>query len=377
MKFKLTKKIISMLCLCLLLVTCCGSAAAAEAIDMDRTTSVQIQYQVGQERAADVGFQIYQVAQVSQSLRFTLTGDFADYAVSLDKLDSDGWRDAAQTLAAYAAADQLIPAQQGVTDQNGSLTLSDLPVGLYLVVGEKHSQNGSTYLPAPFLLCLPNLDETQSWDYHPVVAPKYSQLTSSGGDSAGFDTVERDMVKVWSDGGNAANRPQSITVQLLQDGQLYDTATLTAADNWRCHWSDLSADFVWQVVERDVPEGYTVRCALEGSTFVMTNSASADGATPTKPDDPNQPADSSEPATPPEEVIDEDDVPMGVLDWPDDGTPDGSSDDDYILIPPVEVPLASLPQTGQLWWPVPLLAVAGLAMFLLGWVKQQKSQRSQ
>ena len=168
------------------------------------------------------------------------------------------------------------------------------------------------------------------------------------------------MVKVWSDGGNAANRPQSITVQLLQDGQLYDTATLTAADNWRCHWSDLSADFVWQVVERDVPEGYTVRCALEGSTFVMTNSASTDGATSTNPDDPNQPADSSEPATPPEEVIDEDDVPMGVLDWPDDGTP-----------------LASLPQTGQLWWPVPLLAVAGLAMFLLGWVKQQKSQRSQ
>lgn len=377
MKFKLTKKIISMLCLCLLLVTCCGSAAAAEAIDLERTTSVQIQYQVGQERAADVGFQIYQVAQVSQSLRFTLTGDFADYAVSLDKLDSDGWRDAAQTLAAYAAADQLIPAQQGVTNQNGSLTLSDLPVGLYLVVGEKHSQNGSTYLPAPFLLCLPNLDETQSWDYHPVVAPKYSQLTSSGGDPAGSDTVERDMVKVWSDGGNAANRPQSITVQLLQDGQLYDTATLTAADNWRCHWSDLSADFVWQVVERDVPEGYTVRCALEGSTFVMTNSASTDGATSTNPDDPNQPADSSEPATPPEEVIDEDDVPMGVLDWPDDGTPDGSSDDDYILIPPVEVPLASLPQTGQLWWPVPLLVVAGLAMFLLGWVKQQKSQRSQ
>ena len=56
MKFKLTKKIISMLCLCLLLVTCCGSAAAAEAIDLERTTSVQIQYQVGQERAADVGF---------------------------------------------------------------------------------------------------------------------------------------------------------------------------------------------------------------------------------------------------------------------------------------------------------------------------------
>ena len=373
MKSKLTQKIISLLCLCLLFTTCCGGAAAADAIDLDQSASLQLQYQVGQARAANVGFQIYQVAQVSQSLRFTLSGDFADYAVSLDKLDSDGWRDAAQTLAAYAAADQLTPVQQGVTDQNGKLTFSDLPVGLYLVVGQKHSQNGSTYLPAPFLLCLPNLDETQSWDYHPVVTPKYSQLTSPGDGPSGSDTMEREVVKVWSDGVNTANRPQTVTVQLLRDGEVYDTVTLTAADNWRCHWSDLSANFIWQVVERNVPDGYTVRCALEGSTFVMTNSAFPDGITPTNLDDPNQP---SEPATPPEELIDEDEVPKGAPGLPDDGTPDSSVEDDYILIPPVEVPLASLPQTGQLWWPVPLLAVAGLALFLLGWVKQQKGQRS-
>lgn len=29
-----------------------------------------------------------------------------------------------------------------------------------------------------------------------------------------------------------------------------------------------------------------------------------------------------------------------------------------------------LPQTGQLWWPVPLLACAGLALFLVGWLRR-------
>lgn len=34
---------------------------------------------------------------------------------------------------------------------------------------------------------------------------------------------------------------------------------------------------------------------------------------------------------------------------------------------PVKDPDPTLPQTGQLWWPVPLLAVSGMAFFALGW----------
>lgn len=34
----------------------------------------------------------------------------------------------------------------------------------------------------------------------------------------------------------------------------------------------------------------------------------------------------------------------------------------------------TLPQTGQLWWPVPLLAAAGLALFVMGWVKRRNDR---
>ncbi len=36
--------------------------------------------------------------------------------------------------------------------------------------------------------------------------------------------------------------------------------------------------------------------------------------------------------------------------------------------PPTKPTDPSLPQTGQLWWPVPVLAVAGMAFFTVGWV---------
>ena len=32
-----------------------------------------------------------------------------------------------------------------------------------------------------------------------------------------------------------------------------------------------------------------------------------------------------------------------------------------------------LPQTGQLWWPVPLLAVAGMALVMLGLIVNRRN----
>jgi len=37
-----------------------------------------------------------------------------------------------------------------------------------------------------------------------------------------------------------------------------------------------------------------------------------------------------------------------------------------------EVPPPPLPHTGQLWWPVPVLAFAGLALFGFGWMRRRR-----
>lgn len=45
-------------------------------------------------------------------------------------------------------------------------------------------------------------------------------------------------------------------------------------------------------------------------------------------------------------------------------------------VPDPETPATGLPQTGMLQWPIPLLAIAGLFLFSLGWMKEQKVRKA-
>lgn len=109
--------IILLLALCLL----CPAfpALAYEAIDTDRKTALTVYFGKDEVHFSGAEFQLYRVADVSPSAQFTLTGDFARYPVSLEKLDSAGWRALAQTLEAYAARDKLTPLQTAITGKNG------------------------------------------------------------------------------------------------------------------------------------------------------------------------------------------------------------------------------------------------------------------
>ena len=89
-------------------------------------------------------------------------------------------------------------------------------------------------------------------------------------------------------------------------------------------WSGLDDGCTWTVVEKEC-EGYTVRVEREGITFVMTNTYAAE-----IPDDPTPEA-----PLPPD---------------PAKPTPGGPT----------------LPQTGQVWWPVPLLLMTGLLLLAVG-----------
>lgn len=82
--------------------------------------SLAIQYGGG---AAE--FSLYRVVDMTENREFTLAGKFADCPVSLENLDTEGWKTAAQTLAVYAekgkAEGTITPDQIGMTDENGDL----------------------------------------------------------------------------------------------------------------------------------------------------------------------------------------------------------------------------------------------------------------
>ena len=247
-----------------------------------------------------------------------LTGDFQDDPVTLKQPDQAGWRVLAATLDGYAARDQRKPLATRETDADGQLTFSGLEAGMYLVTWQKHTTGGYTYTPVPFLVSLPGLDGEDNWVYDVTADPKYDREKVPV--QPGAVIVDRKVLKVWEDDGAEDARPESITVQLLQNGKVYDTVTLSGKNRWSYAWDGLSKDDTWQVVEADVPEEYTVTVSREGITFVVTNTLT-------------------------EEI-------------PDEPVPQGPA----------------LPQTGVLWWPVPLLACAGMALFLAGWARRRSEE---
>ena len=166
-----------------------------------------------------------------------------------------------------------------------------------------------------------------------------------------------DLLKVWEDKGSEDARPQSVTVDLLRDGEVYDSVELSAGNNWRHDWTNLSPNADWQVTERAV-EGYTASVSQSGITFVITNTLRnspphGPGETP-----------SPEETPPPEEDLEDWEPPLGDMKLEDPPQEEELEDN--------EVPLANLPQTGQLWWPVPFLAMGGVLLMFLGFAQRRR-----
>lgn len=312
-----------LLCVVLACLLLPASAMARSPIDTEQAVSLTIKFP-----CQGAAFKIFRVADVTFYGTFTPTADFAGYSVSLEQPDQAGWRALASTLAGYAARDGLAPLMQGATDAAGQLHFppaeTELQAGLYLVVGEKCTVGSTTYTPCPSLVSLPDVEKDE-WLYDVTMNVKYDQYTppGGGGGGGGSDTVRRKALKVWKD-GDGEDRPAEVTVQLLRNGAVYDAVTLSKANDWSHTWTSLDEDDDWQVVEADVPQGYTVTVAREGITFVVTNTH--------EPDEPSDPGDPGEP-----------DVPV------EGETPEGP-----------------LPQTGVIRWPVPLLACGGIALVLTG-----------
>ncbi len=80
--------------------------------------------------------------------------------------------------------------------------------------------------------------------------------------------------KVWEVRENRI--PASVEVGLYRNGQLYDTATLSVANDWQTVWHGLPAAYVWTVAEMNVPAGMISTVAQNGCDFVITNTMEVD-----------------------------------------------------------------------------------------------------
>ena len=224
---------------------------------------------------------------------------------------------------AYARFSDLLDIQGAHAEkwQTAALTLESyilesgcLPGGTALTDEQGMAEFSS--LPAGLYLILGTKTRQNGWVYS--TAPFF--VLVSGDDSVTAQAkAEREpeqlslkVIKFWFDEGHEEFRPEQIRVQLHRDGNIYEVITLP--ENGACEytWEGLDALHHWSVTEEPMP-GYTGTMEQQGNVFILRNYYAA-GEKP------------------------------------------------------------KLPQTGQLWWPVPVLTAAGLFLMLLGLLRRKEKQ---
>ena len=406
---KIRKQLLSLLlCMICFFMLLPVQVFAAGAIDTSRDVGLTIRYVYDKTPISGVQFDLYRVADVDAYAQFTLTGDFKNYPVQVSDMTAEAWKTLAETLSGYVDRDKLTPLDSGKTDANGTLTFpnqgSSLKPGLYLVVGRQLVQDGYTYTTEPFLVSLPNLDAgSDTWTYDVAVTPKFTRTENPP--TPDEKTVTRKVLKVWS-GDIEQSRPKEVIVQLLKDGEVYDTVTLNTANNWRYTWEKLpgynedGSQIIWSVVEKELSD-YKVSITQEGITFTVTNTYS--------PDEPGDDTvtrtvlkvwdDKGYESKRPESVqvtllqngtaydtqtlsdtngwmytwdklpkYDKDgkEISWTIREFSVYGYVSSVRQNGYTFVLTNTLDKQKLPQTGMLWWPVPVLACGGLAFLIVG-----------
>ena len=155
-----------------------------------------------------------------------------------------------------------------------SVTLSGIPLGTSYTVTERAAQ-----------------------DMRVSSTGSEGAITGTGHMAAFVNTMTQayaDLIvrKAWNDANDAQKlRPQSVTVDVTRNGQTITTLTLNAANRWTQTLTQLpmvddnGEAYDYDVVENDVPEGYTASVVTRGTTFTVINTHRIDdGFVPVDPE---------------------------------------------------------------------------------------------
>ena len=299
------------LVLCLLAALCLSPSAFAIDEIVQQPTSLTVKYNPGGKGGESATMRLYRIADMTGFGTFTPSGKFAQLPYELNGLKDDEWDVLAYQIKSYADA-KSIDANAVQTIRDGKTVFEGLDCGLYLLTSDMYMNNRKCYITKPALISLPdrcNPNKPDQWVYDVTVCPK-------------SDTLNSDLLKIrkiWRNTTASDNLPP-VTIHLIVNGQIHDTVTLGPDNNWSATFDNaLPSGADWSVVEINVPTGYTASWSWDtDGQYIWINMVNTKNGTPNPP-------------------------------------------------PPV------LPQTGQLWWPVPVLAISGMLLFGIGWRRRRQS----
>ena len=326
---------------------------AREGIDTSRSGSLSVTYNFGEDKMFDgVNSRIYKIASATEGGSFELDAGYIDRSsikdlsgITDEAKAQQEWKQILDDVLQYAVSEHQ-PDQTAVS-ANGQVKFSGLELGIYLVSADNYQETENTYVFAPFLVSVPQLDDSDKWVYDAQAGTKCEK----------FDRmVDLELHKRWSDEGYSDRRPSSIDVKIIKNNELYQTVNLNDSNNWTYVWTEKPGN-TWSFEEvlpsdsgysASISESKTYNGDVASEIYTITNTY-----TP--------------PAGPPpggDEHHEEDNGGHG-----DGGAtefPDVLGAVRKLSELPAVLGARRLPQTGQLWWPLPILIIVGVALIVKG-----------
>ncbi len=250
--------------------------------------------------------------------------DFRGYQVAA--IDENGELTVTPAFAAYAKELDIRGKQDAAWQAMAQKLADNLPQTLPELTARTDAEGTALFsgFPLGLYLITGSRVEQKGYIYETgpffVVVPEQNietntwnySVTANAKPAKGSKVEDFQVIKKWDDSCHSSRRPTEISVRIYKDDVLlYDDVKLNKNNNWKFTWRD-EVNHDWRV-EEDKLDGYkTPVVTREGYVFTVLNQC--------------------------------------------------------------DTPGNKLPQTGQLWWPVPVLLCCGLALVVFGLIRRRGDQ---
>lgn len=275
----------------------------------------------------------------------------------------------AYTFESYINIKGLRPLDSRAADDNGKAVFADLAEGWYTAVPHSLEKDGMLYESGPVMICVSSFEiYSDVWGTNVRVCPKVNKSTK-------IPENKKKIVIRYEPDPTYPNSDDPVNVIIYRDDEEYYRLELNKENDWTYVLPDIPDDDTnWSIILEDTPDDVYPLYRKETDrtnttpvdTFIVTHRWDYNNTVlyplPTFTAPPGSPDDEPEVTTVTDEITPESTTSPAML------TPEDTE-------PPVITRIteeSSLPQTGQLWWPVPLLAVCGAAFIGAGAVIRTK-----
>ena len=296
--------------------------------------------------------------------KIILEGEFAKLPVDMSDLSASGLAASASTLKEFAFVYKYKTTDKANSKKDGSVELKFDEAGAYLIAAPVYKDGKETFVPTPAIFILDPEKEPETTIY-----PKIQKDAVLTGEIQRYQ-----LVKIWENDENQPLKPNEIVVDIYRDFKYYETVTLSEANNWSYSWEEEHYS-EWSMIERKIPEGCAVIYRENGRQYVVVNTYVPDFVFDWELNFPPPVAEEQTTTT----TTDVTTTDGTTAETTTTATETTTTTEDIAaqasktttqttqkVTTKKTTTTSKLPQTGQLWWPVPVMAIGGLVLVATG-----------